>query len=144
MKAISSAVLALAIAGCAAPAPGPQRPFILSLVDLATAVAYRGSATFETNSTGSVHIDVDGLDYAGEYNFSQGGGGYSFGSILHPNGTMSSTSEVATSAMGNGMAYMRAPGGDFIRCVFNFNSMARTGMGMCASKAGRRFDLSIR
>ena len=131
----------LALVGCAA--PRPQKPFQVRLIDRTTAIEYEGVATTKSGYAGDVTATVDQVEYTGDWVFNQSGGSFDSTFLHLSDGTTGSSSSSSMSAMGNGMAYIRAGDGQFIRCVFNFHTMTRIGLGECRRNDGRIYDMSI-
>lgn len=94
--------------------------------------------------------EIDGVPYLGTWIYSAQGGAYSvgaaYGTAYGAAGSVATSSigtAVGVSAQGGGMMHMKADSGSFIRCVFSYNAMSRTGIGECQRNDGHQYDLKI-
>lgn len=142
-KFIALVGMVLTLSGCAAS---------LTFVDRENGSSYYGKTEGATiNGNGEVSSEIDGIKYSGTWIYSASGGGYSLsnsnatvsGSRGYASGFGSSTS-LFSSAQGNGLINMKSTTGQFIRCVFNFNTLSNTGMGECQRNDGRLFDVQLK
>ena len=150
MRGIVLAVAGAVLAGCAAQ---------LTFIDRTDGQSYRGATGSTLGNTGELTAVIDGATYSGTWIYSEVGGGYSLG-VANATGTATAVSAgrsmVATgasfgtlaalsaSAQGRGLITMRTTGGEFMRCVFDFNTMSDTGLGECIRNDGRHYDLAIK
>jgi hypothetical protein len=129
------------VASCAA--PRPPMPLHFTLVDRASGARFSGEARPTAASAGSAAVDVDGQPFTGDYVIVRPGTRLSTTSASLSNGLSASVDTMSASTYSNGQAHLNAPGGAFLRCTFNFDSAARSGLGECEGVGGRRFDLTV-
>lgn len=119
----------------------------LTFIDRTTGNEYKGKTGSTVGNDGEMTAAIEGIEFAGSWIYSPSGGGYSIGSAFGTSGSASAVSTgsaVHVSAQGNGLMNMRAASGEFMRCVFNFNTMSSTGLGECLRNDGRQYDLRIK
>lgn len=138
MKKLLSVFFALLLTGCAA---------TLTMVDRTTGQEYIGKTGGTMGGDGECSANIEGVAYAGHWVYSANGGGYSLATANVTSGAYSAFgtgSAVGVSAQGNGLINMRASSGEFIRCVFSFNTMNNHGIGECLRNDGRQYDLHLK
>ena len=139
-------VVTLTLASCAAK---------VSLVDRTNGSIHKGETGSTAGSSGEISAIVDGKSFQGQWIYSASGGAYSLGNLsanvtsTTPMGSAfingnAMSSRLTMSANGNGLITMNSGDGDFIRCVFTFNTLSGTGIGDCVRNDGRQFDLMIK
>jgi|GEM_PF-2916938 len=128
----------LALSGCAAG---------LTFVDRSDGQEYVGTTGGTMGGDGNVSATIEGVPYNGHWIYSASGGSYSLSTVNAFSGTASAFgtgTAIGVSAQGNGLINMRADSGQFLRCVFNFNTMSNRGIGECLRNDGRQYDLRIK
>lgn len=148
MRRVLGLTVALALTGCAAK---------LSFIDRSDGTIHIGATGGTSGGSGDATAEIDGVRYAGPWVYSAGGGSYTlanFGATTTALGgsrgglgvasTVGNASALTVSAQGNGLINMRADNGNFIRCVFSFNSLSNAGIGQCLRNDGREYDLTIK
>jgi hypothetical protein len=140
-----------------------------TLIDRNDGRVYTGSTDGSTmGASGNSTLQVEGETYTGPWIYQASGGSFSFanvagsssftgsGTVISPTGrafdatTSGTARSVGTattygvSAVGNGMINARSQSGQFIRCIFSFNTMQNTGIGECLRNDGRTYDLNVK
>ena len=141
------------LSGCAAD---------ITMIDRATGERYKGSTGGTFGGTGEGEINIDGELYSGPWIFQPNGGSFSFSNfnsfsnyganaygsggsaVVNGIGTSQGTSSsYSLSTVGNGMMNFRSPSGKTLRCIFTFNTMQNTGMGVALLSDDRIFDVYL-
>ena len=118
----------------------------LQFIDRATGERYSGVTGSTYGSTGSAQAEIDGDHYAGDWIYSSSGGGYSLSNAWASSGTATATASgmgTFMSAAGSGMMNLSSDK-HRVRCVFNYNTFSKTGIGQCQREDGKAFDLLIK
>ena len=108
----------------------------------------QGSATVSVlgRTSGDIEIALGGKSYKGTWVYVASGGAVGFGTGTAFSGTASAT---ATSTMmaiptgGGGTILASAEDGSSLRCQFSYNSMSRSGAGVCQDNHNATYDLQI-
>lgn len=131
----------------------------VSLIDRTDGRQHAGTTGATMGGSGEIQATVEGAQYAGTWLYSSSGGSYSLANFsatgtattIAPRGSattmansIGTASMLTASAQGRGLINMRSSDGQFIRCVFDFNTMSNTGLGECVRNDGRVYDLTIR
>lgn len=140
-----------------------------TLIDRSNGQIYNGSTDGSTMAgSGNATLLIEGETYSGPWIYQANGGSFSFTNFssnssisgsattlglrgglatttINGVGTSSgSATGLGVSAVGNGMINARAASGEFVRCVFTFNTMSNTGIGECLRNDGRTYDLNVK
>lgn len=154
------ATVALALTACAAK---------ITVIDRQDGQVYHGSTDGSTmGGNGNATIVIEGKSYQGPWVYQPKSGAFGFsnfagtstmtgtanaftpragfsGANIYGSGFSSGQAIAATqSAVGDGMLNARSDDGQFIRCVFTFNTMNSTGLGQCLRNDGREYDVQLK
>jgi hypothetical protein len=116
-------------------------------IDRTDGQEYAGSTGGTMSGDGDISAMIEGTSYSGHWIYSASGGGYSLGTASAYSGGTSAFgtgTALGVSAQGNGLINMRSASGQFMRCVFNFNTLSNRGIGECLRNDGRPYDLRIK
>jgi hypothetical protein len=112
------------------------------------------------SNSGDATVNISGNSYSGPWIYSPGSGGYSLGNAnskynkseketsgkgSFESNTKSETNSSASamSISADGLINLRSNSGEFIRCIFSFNTGSSTGLGQCRRNDGKEYDLTI-
>jgi|SRR5471030_124300 len=137
MRIVPLLLSVFVLSGCAAN---------LKFIDRSNGSEYSGTTGSTFGGKGSINALIEGSRYDGSFIYMDNGGGYSLTSGMVSTTTGYAYGQALTSsvsASGKGLVTMRSSQGEFIRCVFNFNSLSNKGIGECLRNDGRVYDLWI-
>jgi hypothetical protein len=138
ISSVLTLLLCLVSVGCAAN---------LTLIDRTDGQEYAGETGGTIGGNGTVTAEIENVSYSGRWIYSASGGGYSLANATAFSGSttaFASGSGISVSAQGNGLINMRSTPGQFVRCVFTFNSLSNTGLGERLRNDGRQYGLYLK
>jgi hypothetical protein len=99
----------------------------------------KGKTAICCNPGRKFKVELEGKQYTGKADYVEGGGGMGFvsaGSTVAPVfiGSLSGSARVTLSE----------PGGDYLRCEYQYGNNGNRGLGRCTRKDGKVYDLTIR
>ncbi len=126
----------------------------LTFIDNVDGKMYYGQIPSAISSNGQAIAQISNVQYIGPWLYSAQGRGISF-SFTELSGSAFSSTKTAslfgtensfgvnTAAQGNGLLGMTGSDGSFIKCIFDYNTSSKSGIGKCQRNDNRLYDLLV-